>query len=66
MRCPRMTAGAGDRWLPRLLLGVGVRFDIVGATRKVATYGDYSQEAYEWRTWTDTKNIRVVCIRFPL
>jgi hypothetical protein len=35
-------------------------------SRKVATYRDYPQEVYECRTWTGTKNIRIMCIRFSL
>jgi hypothetical protein len=37
----------------------------VGSARKVVTYGDCPQEAYEWHMWTGIKIIRVMCIRFP-
>jgi hypothetical protein len=29
-------------------------------------YGDCSQESYEWRTWTSTGSVHVVCIKFSL
>jgi hypothetical protein len=66
MWCPRTMVGPGDLWVPRLLPGEAGRFDLVGATRKVATYGDCSQEAYEWRTWTGMEGICVMYIRIPI
>jgi hypothetical protein len=38
----------------------------VGASRKVATYGDRPQEAYAGRTWTGVGSVRVVLVGFPL
>jgi hypothetical protein len=38
----------------------------VGASRKVATYGDRPQEAYAGRTWTGVGSVRVVSVGFPL
>jgi hypothetical protein len=46
-----------EQWLcPSLLM----------TSQKVATYGDYPQEAYVRRTWTDMGSVRVVLVRFPL
>jgi hypothetical protein len=61
-----MTAGSGDLWVPRFLLGVGAHFHLVGTTRKVATYRNCPQKTYEWRMWTGMESIRDVCIKFPL
>jgi hypothetical protein len=36
----------------------------VGASRKVATYGDRPQEAYAGHTWTGVGSVRVVLVRF--
>jgi hypothetical protein len=36
----------------------------VGASRKVATYGDRPQEAYAGRTWTGVGSVRVVLVGF--
>jgi hypothetical protein len=36
----------------------------VGASRKVATYGDHPQEAYAGRTWTGVESVRVVLVEF--
>jgi hypothetical protein len=36
----------------------------IGASRKVATYGDRPQEAYAGRTWTDMGSIRVILVGF--
>jgi hypothetical protein len=39
-------------------------FKSVGVSRKVATYGDYPQEAYAGRTWTGVGSIRVMLVGF--
>jgi hypothetical protein len=36
----------------------------VGASRKVAAYGDRPQEAYAGRTWTGVGSVRVVLVGF--
>jgi hypothetical protein len=36
----------------------------VGASQKVATYGDRPQEAYAGRTWTGMRSVRVVLVGF--
>jgi hypothetical protein len=36
----------------------------VGASRKVATYGDRPQEAYTGHTWTGVGSVRVVLVGF--
>jgi hypothetical protein len=36
----------------------------VGASRKVATYGDLPQEAYAGHTWTSVGSILVVLVEF--
>jgi hypothetical protein len=36
----------------------------VGASRKVATYGDRPQEAYAGRTWTGVGSVRVKLVGF--
>jgi hypothetical protein len=36
----------------------------VGASRKVATYGDRPREAYAGRTWTGVGSVRVVLVVF--
>jgi hypothetical protein len=38
----------------------------VGASRKVATYGDRPQEAYAGRTWAGMGSVRVMLVGFPL
>jgi hypothetical protein len=38
----------------------------VGASRKVATYGDRPREAYAMHTWTGVGSVRVVLVGFPL
>jgi hypothetical protein len=38
----------------------------VGASQKVATYGDRPQEAYAGRTWTGVGSVRIVLVGFPL
>jgi hypothetical protein len=37
----------------------------VGASRKVATYGDRPQEAYAGHTWTGVGSVRVMLVGFP-
>jgi hypothetical protein len=37
-----MMVGSGDLWVPRFVVGVGVHFDFIGTTRKVAMYEDCS------------------------
>jgi hypothetical protein len=38
----------------------------IGASRKVASYGDRPLEAYAGRTWTDVGSVRVMLVGFPL
>jgi hypothetical protein len=39
MRSPKMTVGPVCLWLPRLLSGVGVCFDFVGASERLSRMG---------------------------
>jgi hypothetical protein len=35
-------------------------------SQNVVTYGECPQKAYKWRTWTDARSVRVICIRFHI
>jgi hypothetical protein len=58
---------AGVLWIVSGALFSREQWDLsksVGASRKVATYGDRPQEAYTGRTWTGVGSVRVVLVGF--
>jgi hypothetical protein len=63
MRSPKTTARPICLWLPRLLPGVGVCFDFVGASERF-TYENSPQEAYTGRAWTGVGSVRGVLVGF--
>jgi hypothetical protein len=57
---------AGDVVGSSFFLGAVTLSNAVDHSRKVATYGDYPQEAYEWHTWTGAGSVHLMSIRFFL
>jgi hypothetical protein len=58
------SAGALRIMLGTLFLGSSGLLNSVDVSRKVAMYGDRSQEAYVGRTWTSMGSVRVMLVEF--